>query len=73
MSHKISKWGTEEGNKNQSGFELDILKGKKFEEAFLGGKKVQEYLDEGIRASDLECYKPADPDLVREKNIDFRL
>lgn len=72
MSHNISKWGTDEGNKNQSGFELDILKGKKFEEAYLGGKKVKNYLEDGVRASDLECYKPADPEVVVKKNIDFR-
>lgn len=59
--------GTDEGNKNQSGFELDILKGKKFEEAYLGGKKVKEYLEDGVRASDLECYKPADPEVVVKK------
>ena len=57
--------------KNQAGFELDPLMGKKFEDVFIGGKKVQEYLDEGLTLNDLKCYKPIDPNIIEEKNIDF--
>ena len=57
--------------KNQAGFELDPLMGKKFEDVFIGGKKVQEYLDEGLTLNDLKCYKPIDPNVIEEKNIDF--
>ena len=57
--------------KNQKGFEIDPLMGKKFEDVFIGGKKVQEYLDEGLTLNDLKCYKPIDPNIIEEKNIDF--
>tara|TARA_B100001250_G_C19812982_1_gene796711 strand:- start:2274 stop:3497 length:1224 start_codon:yes stop_codon:yes gene_type:complete len=55
----------------QKGFEMDPLAGRKFEEVYLGGKKVQEYLDEGISKSDLQSYKPLDADIVKKKNIQF--
>ncbi len=55
----------------QKGFEMDPLEGKPFEEAYLGGKKVQEYLDEGISKSDLQSYKPLEIDEVNSNNIQF--
>ena len=42
-------------NKGQKGFEN--LK-EKFEEAYLGGKQVKEYLNEGVPLSELQSYKP---------------
>ena len=57
--------------KGQKGFEMDPLEGKKFEEAYLGGKQVGEYLDEGVKKSDLESYKPLDIEIVKKKNIQF--
>lgn len=57
--------------KGQKGFEMDPLEGKKFEEAYLGGKQVREYLDEGVKKSDLESYKPLDIEIVKKKNIQF--
>tara|TARA_B100001057_G_C22871317_1_gene959013 strand:- start:4717 stop:5955 length:1239 start_codon:yes stop_codon:yes gene_type:complete len=71
ISHKIKKFGTRDGDKAQKGFELDPLKGKKFEDCFIGGKKVSEYLDEGISLTDLSCYKPLDYNLIQEKKIEF--
>ena len=50
---------------------MDPLEGKPFEEAYLGGKKVQEYLDEGISKSDLQSYKPLEIDEVNSNNIQF--
>lgn len=55
----------------QKGYEMDPLEGKKFEDVYLGGKKVQEYLDEGILMSDLQSYKPLSIDEVNSKNIQF--
>ena len=43
ISHKIKNF-TE--IKNQKGFQIDPLEGKKFEDCFIG-KKVSEYIDEG--------------------------
>ncbi len=57
--------------KGQKGFEMDPLEGKKFEEAYLGGKQVREYLDEGVKKSDLESYKPLDIEIIKKKNIQF--
>ena len=71
ISHKIRKFGTSEGNEAQKGFEIDPLEGKKFEEAYIGGKQVQEYIDEGISKNDLHCYKPLDPTILQEKKIQF--
>tara|TARA_B100000767_G_C19701001_1_gene508405 strand:- start:65 stop:1297 length:1233 start_codon:yes stop_codon:yes gene_type:complete len=55
--------------KNQEGYTLDPLKGKNFKESYLGGKQVQEYLDDGVRLSDLQSFAPIDFNLVKEKNI----
>ncbi|MDA9653396.1 N-acetyl sugar amidotransferase [Candidatus Pelagibacter sp.] len=71
ISHKISKFGTSDGNKSQKGFELDPLNGKKFEDCFIGGKQVKQYLEEGIKLSDLQSYKPLDYEIIKKKNIEF--
>ena len=71
MSHKLNRFGTKEGNLSQKGFEMDPLMGKNFKDVYLGGKKVSEYLDEGLSLNDLESYKPADLNLINEKNIKF--
>lgn len=55
----------------QKGFEMDPLEGKKFEDVYLGGKKVQEYLEEGVLKSDLQSYMPINPEIVKKKNIQF--
>ncbi len=68
ISHTVKSF---KETKDQAGFELDPLKGKKFEDVFIGGKKVQEYLDEGLTMNDLRSYKPIDPNIIEEKNIDF--
>ena len=57
--------------KDQKGFEIDPLEGKKFEETFLGGKKVQNYLDDGMNLNDFESYRPIDPELRYKKKIEF--
>ena len=68
ISYKVKSF---KDTKDQAGFELDPLKGKKFEDVYIGGKKVQEYLDEGFTKKDLSNYKPLDPNIMDEKNIDF--
>lgn len=57
--------------KGQKGFEMDPLEGKAFEEAYLGGKQVKEYLNEGVPLSELQNYKPLELEKIREKNIEF--
>ena len=39
-------------------------------EKFLGGKKVQEYLDQGINYSELQSYKPLEEQIVKDKKIE---
>ena len=50
---------------------MDPLEGKKFENAYLGGKQVKEYLDEGLSLNDLKSYEPLDPEVIKKKKIDF--
>ncbi len=57
--------------KNQKGFEIDPLEGRKFKDAYLGGKQVQNYLDEGLTLNDLESYKPLDPEIISKKKLEF--
>ena len=57
--------------KNQKGFEIDPLLGHNFKDAYLGGKKIDEYLDEGFNLNDFESYKPLDPEIIEKKNIEF--
>ncbi len=54
-----------------TGYQLDPLEGKDFKDCYLGGKKVQDYLDSGIKYSELQSYKPADPEEIIKKNIEF--
>ena len=68
ISHKEKKFSN---SNDLPGYQLDPLEGKDFKEAFLGGKKVQEYLDDGINYSELQSYKPLDPNIIRKKNIAF--
>ena len=58
-------------SKSQEGFEMDPLEGKDFKEAFLGGKQVAQYINEGVPLSELESYKPLNIDTVNKKKIDF--
>tara|TARA_A100001015_G_scaffold311384_1_gene414561 strand:+ start:118 stop:1344 length:1227 start_codon:yes stop_codon:yes gene_type:complete len=58
-------------SQDQKGFDMDPLEGKKFENAYLGGKQVKEYLDEGLSLNDLKSYEPLDPEIIKKKKIDF--
>src|SRR3989344_5445957 len=63
---------SEQTSTNGSGFRLDYLdKDTNYQEIYLGGKKVSDYLKEGVSIGDLSPYLPLDPLLVREKNIEF--
>ena len=46
---------------------MDPLEGKKFEEAYLGGKQVKEYLNEGVPLSELQSYKPLELEKIPKK------
>ena len=68
ISHKAKTFSE---TKDQKGFEMDPLEGKKFEEAYLGGKQVKEYLKEGVSLNDLQSYKPLDIEIVKKNKIQF--
>jgi N-acetyl sugar amidotransferase len=68
---KISHKAKDFGSTKQSGFEVDPLMGKKFTEAYLGGKQIAEYIDEGCSLNDFESYKPLDTDTINKKQIYF--
>jgi len=70
VSHLIKEFGGKI-NSNQKGYELDPLLGKDFKDVYLGGKKVQEYLDEGVRLSDLQSYEPIKLEIVEKNKIKF--
>lgn len=72
ISHKTSSYSAPGQNAESSGFTLDPVGGKKFDEILLGGKSVQEYLDDGVPLIELQSYLPVDPNLLSEKGIDFK-
>jgi N-acetyl sugar amidotransferase len=43
----------------------------KLEELYLGGKKVSEYLKEGVSLGDLAAYFPIDPRISQKHNLEF--
>ena len=68
---KVSYKTKDFASANQAGFEVDPLQGKKFSEAYLGGKQIAEYIDEGYSLNDFESYKPLNAELLNEKQINF--
>ncbi|MDC0896371.1 N-acetyl sugar amidotransferase [Candidatus Pelagibacter sp.] len=71
VSHKQKKFDIDSKNSTQIGYQLDLLEGKDFKDSYLGGKKVRDYLDEGISLADLQSYMPADPDIIQKKDVQF--
>lgn len=64
----------ESGNTSHasSGFRLDYVDDKmSYDDVYLGGKKVSDYLKEGLSPGDLSPYLPLAPRLAREKGIAF--
>ena len=70
VSHTIKEFGGEI-NKKQKGYEVDPLQGKNFEDVYLGGKKVSQYLSEGVSLNDLNSYRPIDPVIIKKKKLNF--
>jgi len=70
VSHTIKEFGGEI-NKKQKGYEVDPLQGKNFEDVYLGGKKISQYLSEGVSLNYLNSYRPLDPVIIKKKKIKF--
>ena len=68
---KQKNFNSNNKNLTQKGYQLDPLEGKDFLDTFLGGKKVREYVEDGIKLSELQSYKPIDPELIYKKKFSF--
>ena len=53
------------------GYSLDPVDGMDERDIFLGGKKVGDYLEEGIPLVELKNYLPIDSQHLKDKEIDF--
>ena len=71
ISHKQRKFETSKSSSSHKAYLLDPLSGKDFKNSYLGGKKVEEYLNEGISLNDLKAYRPLDPEIIKKKKIEF--
>jgi hypothetical protein len=72
VSHKTSAYSTNSKNSESDGYTLDFLGGKSVKDVYLGGKKIEEYMDEGIPLVDLMSYLPMDLEVLHERNIEFK-
>ena len=72
ISHKTSSFASPGLNSESEGYKLDPLSGMKQSDILLGGKPLDEYIDEGIPLVELQSYLPLDPNILLEKNIIFK-
>lgn len=72
VSHKTSSYASAGQEVESDGYSLDYMGGRDVRDVFLGGKKIGEYLDEGIALADLMSYLPMEPEVLAEKRIDFK-
>ena len=72
ISHKTSSYARKGEAEESDGYTLDFLKDNDLRDIYLGGTQIGEYLDQGINKVDLMSYLPVDPNILDEKNIDFK-
>lgn len=72
ISHKSSSYAAMDRDIESDGFSLDYLAGKDVRDVFLGGKKVADYLDQGVPLADLMSYLPMDPEVLHKKGVEFK-
>jgi len=65
----IKRFGNDSKN-SHPGYTVDPLSGIKTEDIKLGGKKIQEYLDDNYQLSDFMNYLPPSIDELKSKNIE---
>ena len=71
ISHKQKKFKIKSSNFGQKPYMLDPLSGKNYLDSYLGGKKVRDYLDEGLTLNDLKPYQPLNAEIIIKKKIEF--
>ena len=72
ISHKTSSYASKKTSVESEGYSLDYVGNKDQRDLLLGGKAIGEYLDEGVKLSDLKSYIPFDASVLEEKGISFR-
>ncbi len=72
VSHETSGYANTAADAESDGYALDFIDGKDVRDVFLGGKKIGDYLDEGIELCDLKCYLPMDMEVLLRKKITFK-
>jgi len=71
VSHKTKKFYSRNDDIKQKGYQLNPVIGHDIKDLYLSGKKIGEYLDEGIPLVELKSYLPLDQNIIEEKNIQF--
>ena len=72
ISHKTSNYSDNFEFGDGEGFSLDFIGRRDVRDIFLGGKKIGEYLDEGVDLADLKSYLPVGPEELVRKGIAFK-
>jgi N-acetyl sugar amidotransferase len=72
VSHKVSSYADNAANSSSEGYSLDYVGDKNMKEILLGGKSIEEYLNEGIEMADLSCYLPMPVEILKQKGIEFK-
>jgi N-acetyl sugar amidotransferase len=72
ISHKTSSYASNIESEESTGFTLDYIGDTDVRDIYLGGKKIGQYLDEGIDLVDLKSYLPMPPEILAQKGIDFK-
>jgi N-acetyl sugar amidotransferase len=71
MSVNTKRYSNVEEEVKNEGYTLDPLNGIDERDVLLGGKKVGEYLDEGVPLVELRNYLPLNAEFLKERKIDF--
>ena len=72
VSHKTSSYSKADDELESEGYSLDYFGDTDVRDVYLGGKKIGEYLDEGVPLVDLKSYLPMAPDVLEKKGIEFK-
>jgi N-acetyl sugar amidotransferase len=72
ISHKTSSYAAGSDAVESEGFQLDYMGDRDLRDMYLGGKKIGEYLQEGVPLVELKSYLPMDAEILKRKKIAFK-
>ena len=72
ISHKQSSYAKSEREAESDGYTLSPTSGMDPKDILLGGKKIGDYLEEGVALADLQSYLPMDAEILERKGIDWK-